>query len=143
VTLSCQKIITLDACHAAAADPNDPSERKGLDMIRMFTKGNVGPVIYAACRAEESAIEVPVAFVSDLRGHGLFAQAIYKTVADDFADSKKHVLDPVTMDTSVKANVASWVTALRKNPKNNDLSQNPQLFLPERARNLAILLGKD
>src|SRR6202023_3628801 len=104
VKLPCHKLITLDACHAAAVDPTDPTERKETDIIRLFTKDGVGPVIFAACRADESANEYS-GFVTDLRASGLFAQAIYKTIQEDFRKSKKAAFAPEEMYVSLHANV--------------------------------------
>jgi WD40 repeat protein len=140
VKLPCHKLITLDACNAAAIDPTDPKERKGTDIIRFFTRDGVGPIIFAACRAEESAIEAP-GFVTEPAA-GLFAQAIVKAIQEDFAKSKKNRLEPGEMFTDLKNNVEAWVNKLKADPANKDISQNPQYFLPVLERNLAILVGK-
>jgi WD40 repeat protein len=135
VKLNCHKVIMLDACNSAAVNPG---ERKATDIIRLFTKDGVGPIIFAACKAEESAIEWP-GFTIDPAA-GLFAQAIVKTVDEDFSKSKNAALEPADMFSYLKANVASYVRELQQqNPKNKDLVQNPQFFLPGLERDFAIL----
>ena len=140
VKLPCHKLIILDACNSAAVDPND---RKRTDIIRLFTKDGVGPIIFAACKAEESAIEFPGFIVEP--ASGLFAQAIVKTIDEDFnkADlDKDGILEPGELFLSLKTNVEKWVKELRLDPMNKDLSQNPQFFLPTIERNFAILMNK-
>lgn len=114
VKLPCHKLIMLDACNSAAVDP---TERKGTDIIRLFTKDGVGPIIFAACKAEESAIEFGGFVVQP--ASGLFAQAIVKTLEEDFTASKKGELDPGFLSTSVKNNVGNWVNELRQDIANN------------------------
>jgi hypothetical protein len=141
VKLPCHKLITLDACNAAALDPTDPAERKATDIVRLFTMDGVGPIIFAACRAEEVALEFP-GFVRE-PASGLFAQAIVKAIQEDFAKSKSKRLEPGEMFTALKANVGTWVKELRQNAADKDLNQNPQFFLPVLERNFAILVGKE
>ncbi len=138
VKLPCHKVIMLDACNAAAADP---TERKGTDIIRLFTKDGVGPIIFAACKAEESALEFPGFVVEP--ASGLFAQAIVKTIHDDFSRSKKTTLLPEDLFRGVATNVEVWVEQMRKEGADKDLSQHPQFFLPVLERNFAILVGKE
>jgi hypothetical protein len=139
VKLPCHKLITLDACHAAAIDP---TERKGSDTIRLFTQDGVGPIIFAACKADESANEGVPGFVNE-PASGLFAQAIVKTIQDDFRRNKKTKLGPGEMFSGLKSNMDQFVQTLRKQPEYKDLSQNPQFFLPDQERNFAILVGKE
>jgi WD40 repeat protein len=141
VKLPCHKLITLDACNAAAVDPTDPAERKGTDIIRLFTMDGVGPIIFAACKAEESAIEFPGFVVEP--ASGLFAQAIVKAIQDDFGKGKKRALEPEDMFTDLRSNIGMWVKELRANAANKDLNQNPQFFLPVLERSLAILVGRE
>ena len=128
VKLPCHKVIMLDACNSAAV--------KGTDVIRLVTKDGVGPIIFAACQANESAIEF-TGFI-DEPAAGLFAQAIVKTIRDDFGKSKK-TIGPDEMFTGLRNNVTTWVTELRKDPRNKDLIQEPLAFVPVLEKNFAIL----
>jgi WD40 repeat protein len=139
VKLPCHKLITLDACHAAAVDP---TERKGSDIIRLFTQDGVGPIIFAAYKANESANEGAPGFVIE-PASGLFAQAIVKTIQNDFLKNRKSKLGPEDMFTGLESNVQEFVQTLRKQQGFKDLSQNPQFFLPDQERNFAILVGKE
>lgn len=136
--LPCHKVIMLDACNAAAVNPAD---RKGTDIIRLFTKDGVGPIIFAACKAEESAIEFPGFAIRPAAG--LFAQAIIQTVEDDFAKSKRATLNADYLAENLGKVITEWVKELQQNPKNKGISQTPAVFLPDLERNFAILVGKD
>src|SRR5262249_27947747 len=137
IKLPCHKVIMLDACNSAAVDPTD---RKATDIIRLFTPRGVGPIIFAACKAEESAIEFPGFVVEPAAG--LFAQAIVKTIEDDYPKTKAAALEPNQLFDGLKTNVATWVKELQKDPANKDLSQNPRVFLPDLERNFAILISR-
>lgn len=134
VKLPCHKVILLDACHSGAADP---TERKGTDMIRLFTKDGVGPIMFAACKAEESSWERPTFVVEP--AYGLFAQAIVKAVREDFGASKKERLDAPDLISNVRINIDTWVKTLHLNPALKDVRQNPQIYLPRLERDFAIL----
>lgn len=136
IKLPCHKLILLDACHsgAAAADPTNN------DLVRSFTRNKVGPIILAACRPEETALEFGGLYTGGI-ANGLFAQAILQVVDKDFAaadTNKNGLLEPDELHARILYQIPKWIDLLPGGGKTK-MRQSPVLWVPALERSLAIV----
>jgi len=97
--LPCHKLILLDACHSGIVSPEESEPHRPasqlVDPIRELTRDGVGPVIIAACKHNEQAIEFGV--LDNYRAHGLFTIAVRRALEDEFDDADRNGDRALTM----------------------------------------------
>jgi WD40 repeat protein len=120
--LPCHKFILLDACHAGFFTTNP---------VRELTRDGVGPIILAACKPHESAIEVTSKSQFG-NAFGLFTVAVTQALDSEFAEAdlnKDGLLDVSELTSFVREKVGKLLEEIR--PEGADPSkyvQTPDVF---------------
>jgi hypothetical protein len=114
----CRKLILLDCCHAGSTN-----------VLRELAPEGIGPVMIAACRANESSYDIP------FLGHGAFTNSVLEALDAEFPSVDRDCNRLLTV-----AELLSYVTrrvpetvAIAKPVLGDDAVQTPQGFIPRRS----------
>jgi WD40 repeat protein len=131
VELPCHKVILLDACHSGTSQANP---------IRELTKEGIGPVIFAACKPEEEAIEHPT--IGQGIADSLFTVGIIRAMEDDFALADRDhngIVDANELEEYVRLQVGVLLDKLRQlGIATATNQQNPDVYLPPLENDLPV-----
>jgi WD40 repeat protein len=140
VKLPCHKLVLLDTCRSGAASKTLAA---ALDSpVRALTRDGIGPIILAACDAQESAHEEETVDLG--RAYGLFTVALRRTLEEmdqfDRADKDgKGQLQAVQLAESVRGQVRDLIRQFRAEGVPGVEDQNPVSFLPRLERDLPLV----
>jgi hypothetical protein len=122
--IPCRKLVLLDCCHSGSTS-----------VIREMTPEAMGPVIIAACAANESAHDIPYL------GHGAFSNALVEALGERFAvadEDKDRVLSVQELFSYVSKRVQRTVM-LSRSLLGDDAIQTPQALIPPAAARMSIV----
>lgn len=94
--MPCRKLVLLDTCRSGA----------NADAVRQLMPENVGPIVFASCRAEESAHEAAKYKA------GLFTHLLLQVMGDDFQAEAKAKKKPALSAADLKEYVSGKMSKL-------------------------------
>jgi uncharacterized caspase-like protein len=123
VAIPCRKILLLDCCHSGSAN-----------VLREFVPDGIGPVMLAACAANQLSYALP-----DLR-HGAFSNSILEAFGGKFAEAdadRNEELDIAELSSYMQQRVPTTVELARK-VLGEEAVQTPQQFIPRNSGPLVL-----